>query len=373
MATIRKKGEYQWHVQIRRKGHPPQTRTFELKADAEAWARSVERDMDCGEFKDRRNSENTTLLQVLEFYRDNKAITNKGKNVDFVRIGVLLNSTLAKYSMSALTPDVIENWCNQRLMKAQENGKRYKGSTINRYLNLLSAAINVGIKKMKLGIDNPCKQVERYANPQHRDRRLVGDEETRLLNAMVVTERVDGRFTGPQNIWLKPIVEFAIESGMRRSEILGLEWRYVDLKRGIAHIPDTKIGAGDEAPVSRDVPLSLRAIDVLRSLPRNIDGKVFDTTADAIKKGFSRAVARARKVYEDDCKMSGETPLAKVLVDLHFHDLRHEATSRLAKVYDIRQLAKVGGWLDLNTLARYYNPTADELVDALRRHEAISK
>ncbi len=97
----------------------------------------------------------------------------------------------------------------------------------------------------------------------------------------------------------------------------------------------------------------------------------FPTTGDALKKGFSRAVQRARKKYEEDCSETGDTPLARMLVDLHFHDLRHEATSRLAKVYDIRQLAKVGGWRDLNTLARYYNPTDDELVEKLYKAKKL--
>ncbi len=104
-------------------------------------------------------------------------------------------------------------------------------------------------------------------------------------------------------------------------------------------------------------------------MPRDIGGKVFPTTADAVKKAFTRAVERARKSYEVECRDVDETPLARMLANLHFHDLRHEATSRLAKVYDIRQLAKVGGWRDLNTLARYYNPTADELVERMQQHE----
>ncbi len=365
MATIRQTVHGTWQAQIRRKGYPSQTRTFDKKTDAEIWARDVERDIDRGEFKDRRTATNTTLKQILEHYRDNNLEKNKGKDVDLVRLNILLDSDLAKYGMAALGHDVIEAWCNRY---TKEN--KVKGSTINRYLNLLSAAINVGIKKKRLNIDNPVKLVERPPEPEHRDRRLFGEEERRLLEALAVTEREGGRFTGPQNIWLRPLAEFALETAMRRSELLGLEWQYVDKARGIAHIPDTKIGKGEEAPVSRDVPLSKRALELLEALPRDIGGKIFPTTADAVKKGFSRAVDRARKVYETECKKANETPLAKMLVDLHFHDLRHEATSRLAKVYDIRQLAKVGGWRDLNTLARYYNPTADELVERLRKHES---
>ncbi len=369
MASIYKRGPYQYEVKVRRKGHPAQTRTFEYRKDAEAWARSVERDMDHGEFKSRKNAANTTLAQVLEYYRDNIMPKNKGKAVDGLRIGILLKSDLAQYSMAALSHDLIEAWCNQY---TKEN--KVKGSTINRYLNTLSAAITVGIKKKKLNIENPVFQVERPANPAHRDRRIQGEEEKRLLIALSVTPRnAKGQLTGPSNPWLRPLVEFALETAMRRSELLGLEWKYVDKASKLAHIPDTKIGKGDEAPVSRNVPLSPRALEILKALPRSIGGRVFPTTPDAVKKSFTRAVSRARKKYEEDCEEVGETPLARMLVDLHFHDLRHEATSRLAKVYDIRQLAKVGGWSNLNTLARYYNPTDDELVETMHAHHAQTR
>lgn len=367
MASIYKRGPYQYEVKIRRKGHPMQTRTFEYRKDAEAWARSVERDIDHGEFKSRKNAANTTLAQVLEHYRDNIVPGNKGKDVDKIRLRILLKSDLAKYSMAALSHDVIEAWCNSY---AKDN--KVKGSTINRYLNTLSAAISIGIKKKKLNIENPVAMVDRPANPIHRDRRIYGEEEKRLLDALSVTARnTKGQLTGPSNPWLRPLVEFALETAMRRSELLGLEWKYVDKTRKLAHIPDTKIGKGDEAPVSRNVPLSQRALDILEELPRSIGGKVFPTTPDAVKKSFSRAVARARKKYEQECEEAGEMPLARMLVDLHFHDLRHEATSRLAKIYDIRQLAKVGGWTNLNTLARYYNPTDDELVEKLHKAKKL--
>lgn len=364
MATFEQRESGYWQAKVRKKGYPPQSKTFRTKTEAQEWAKQVEASIYRGEYKDTRTAANTTLKQVLEYYRDNNIQKNKGEAVDRLRIDLLLRTELARYSMSALGHDVIEAWCNKYI---REN--KVKGSTVNRYLNLLSAAINVGIKKMKLNIENPVKQVERPANPEHRDRRLFGEEERRLIDALSVSERIGGRFTGPQNIWLRPLVEFALETAMRRSELLGLEWQYVDKSRRIAHIPDTKIGKGEEAPVSRDVPLSKRALEILEALPRDIGGKVFPISADAVKKAFTRAVERARKVYEVECSEAEETPLAKMLVDLHFHDLRHEATSRLAKVYDIRQLAKVGGWRDLNTLARYYNPTAEELVERMQQHE----
>ena len=363
MASISQRSNGAWRARIRHKGHPAQTKEFGSEKEAIEWAQGVEVDMRRGMHLDTRKAEKTTIRTLLEEYRDNNAGDNKGEAVDKIRLQVLLDSELANLTLKTISPIKIENW-----YKARQKSTGNKGSTINRYLNLLSAAINEGIRRLEIpNAENPVSKVKRPANPEHRDRRLHAEEEQYLLSACTVTERDGGKYTGPSNIWLKPVVEFALETGMRRSEIMALEWKYVDLKRGVAHLPDTKISRGDDALVSRDVPLTARAIAVLEALPRDIGGRVFATTADSVKKGFERAVKRARAAYEADCKAAKEVPLARMLTDLHFHDLRHEATSRLAKIYDIKQLAKVGGWRDLNTLGRYYNPTTDELVSQLRK------
>ena len=94
---------------------------------------------------------------------------------------------------------------------------------------------------------------------------------------------------------------------MRRSKILSLRWKNVDLTNRTAFLPDTKNGR------SRTVPLSTRAVGTLRALPRRLDGAVFPITAEAVKQAWTRARNRAQ------------------LPHLHFHDLLYEATSRLAK------------------------------------------
>jgi integrase len=368
MATIRKRDNGTWQAIVRRKGFPAQSRVYDLKVDAEDWARETERDIRRGEFKDRRNAANTTFGQVLEYYRENIVPQNKGKDSDLIRLDKLINSDLSKYSMAALTHEVIETWCKKYVQT-----KKVKGSTVNRVLNLMSAAINVGLKQFKLNVDNPINSVDRPANPDHRERRLVGDEEKYLMRALTLKALDEGKSSiGSRNPWLRPLTEFAIETAMRQGEMLDLDWQYVDMKRGVVHIPKSKLDRSEEARVSRDVPLSIRAIEILGSLPSNKGGLVFATTKDAVKKGFSRAIARARMAYERECKDKNESPLALMLVDLNFHDMRHEAASRLAKIYDVRQLAKIGGWKNLNTLAKYYNPTTEELVEKIRQHESKS-
>lgn len=140
---------------------------------------------------------------------------------------------------------------------------------------------------------------------------------------------------------LKSVSLLALETAMRRGEILALRWEHADLKRRVLHLPETKNGS------SRNVPLSTKAVAVLESLPRNITGRVFDTSETAITEGFQRAAKRAG------------------LPDFRFHDLRHEATSRLAEKLHMHELGKVTGHKSPRMLMRYYHPRAEDLAKKL--------
>lgn len=140
---------------------------------------------------------------------------------------------------------------------------------------------------------------------------------------------------------LKSVVLLALETAMRRGELLALRWEYVDLKRRVLHLPETKNGT------SRDVPLSTKAVAVLEGLPRHITGRVFDTSETAITEGFQRAAKRA------------------CIPDFRFHDLRHEATSRLAEKLQMHELGKVTGHKSPRMLMRYYHPRAEDLAKKL--------
>lgn len=126
---------------------------------------------------------------------------------------------------------------------------------------------------------------------------------------------------------------------MRRSEILSLRWPDVFLDERFVRLHDSKNGE------ARDVPLSTRAATTLSALPRHQDGRVFPITGEAIKKAFTRA-----------CERAG-------LENVHFHDLRDEATSRIATRLDnILELSAVTGHKTVQMLKRYYHPRATDLV-----------
>lgn len=357
MAQITKRGDLQWRARVRVKGYPDQSRTFMYREDAEKWARATERELETAGFVDRREAEKTTLRTVLERYAREITPRKKSAEIEAVKISVLLkDKALANLKMSAISSSAVAAWRDRR---STDVG----ASTIIRELGILSAVLNHARREWGIHVENPIRYVKRPPAPRARDRRLSGDEESYLLKALAdATRNSDGTFGsgGSRNPWLAPLVQLAMETAMRRGELLALSWEHVDLKRCVARLPVTKNGD------ARDVPLSTRAVAILKSLPRNIAGPVFPTTAEAVKLGFTRALRRAQITYRDDCKEAGKRPAPSFLQDLHFHDLRHEATSRLAdKLPNLIELSAVTGHRDLRMLKRYYHPKAEDLAKKL--------
>jgi len=184
---------------------------------------------------------------------------------------------------------------------------------------------------MPLPAGNPVLAVRKPSPNRPRDRRLVGDEESRLL---VACREYGG--------CIHDVVIIALETAMRRSEIVSMRWQYVNFTAHTVYLGKTKNGE------SRTVPLSSRAVAVLKSMPRNINGSVFDMRDDSITKAFIRV-----------CKRSG-------IEGLRFHDLRHEATSRLfEKGLNPMQVAAITGHKTLQMRKRYTHLRAEDLAKML--------
>lgn len=327
MGTITKRGELQWQAKVRRKGYPAQSRTFSYKEDAEKWVRDLERAADTGGMVDRREAEKNTLDDILRRYKTEVTPSKKSADIESVKIDVILkDATLPKLKMSAVTSSAVASWRDRRL-------KQVSGATVNREIDVLSTVFNHARREWDVHVENPIPLIKRPDKARARDRRFSAEEEAYLLAALTGGERLaDGTFSkGARNPWLLPLVKLAIETAMRRGELLSLIWENVDLKRQTAHLPDTKNGD------PRTVPLSTRAVAILTELPLpEIDdegrdaaeplrtGAVFPTTALALRKGFARAIERAQEQYRADCQQAKRRPVAGFLEDVHFHDTRHE-------------------------------------------------
>ena len=323
MATFRKRGAYQWQAQVRKKGQPLQTKTFETRALAEQWARVIEVEIDKGVFVSRAEAESTTLKELLERYLAEVTPLKKGAASETNRVRALIRLPLARRYIAGIRGVDIARYRDERLRKVTP-------STAKRDLVLLGHVFEVARKEWGIHVHNPVRDIRLPADNRPRDRRLQDGEEARLLTACEQA----------RNPWLLPIVQLALETAMRQGELIRLRWEHIDLNRRTAHLPDTKNGE------SRTVPLSTTAIRVLRALPRSLHGQAFPgVTTEAIKRAYIRAVRRSS------------------IEDLRFHDLRHEATTRLfEKGLNIMEVASITGHKDLRMLRRYTHLKAEDLA-----------
>lgn len=372
MSTIRKRGQYQWESQVRRRGYPAQSKTFTTKAEAEAWAAMIESEMSRGIWVSRSEAEATTLYDALNRYEREVSLSKKGAAQESSIIKTCQSVDLAKRTLAAIRSADIAKLRDEWL-------KDYKPATVLRRLAVLSHVFNIARKEW--GMENLSNPVELVRKPQPnnaRTRRIAtGDPPAPTAEHEPESERgaKDGELErvvkASGSALLPSIIWLAIETAMRRGEIVSLAWEHVDLHRCVVHLPSTKNGD------ARDVPLSSRAVGVLHALKEireksdtgdgneNEVARVFKIRSDAVTRAFERAVARARKLYVDDCRAANVKPDRRFLTDLRFHDLRHEATSRLASIFPMHELTKITGHKDPRMLMRYYHPRAEDLAKKL--------
>jgi integrase len=322
MATIRKlRGR--WQAMIRRKGMVPRCKSFDIKTDAERWARSLEAEVDrAGFLPDTRTAETLTLGALLERYVKEITPSKRSARTEAARIKALLRRPLCHRTLALLSSSDLARYRDERI-------KEVAPATVIRELNTISHAIDTARREWSVYLpQNPCQLVRRPSAPRGRDRRLKDGEEQRLLAAA----------DAGRNPFMRPLIILAIETAMRRSELLGMRWRDVDLDKRLVHLPLTKNGE------SRDVPLSTLAIAVLNELSRDQE-LVFPCSAGSVWQCWEHLRVRAG------------------MRDLRFHDLRHEGVSRLfEKGLNVVEASAVSGHKELRMLARYAHLDVSQLA-----------
>lgn len=335
MASVRRHGKG-WQARIVRKGEPTISKTLPTKAEALRWAAITEADLLRGSYVHKRESEKVTLKAALERYRQQISPSKKSVSVEGYRINYWQAQKLAAKTLAAITPADIVKWRDNRLAQG------ISPSTIQKELALLSHVYTIADKEWLLDIENPVTRVRRPKVQNARERRVSPEELAAILQHC--------------SSELGSIVQLAIETAMRRGEIISLRWQYVDTGKRVAILPDTKNGS------RRVVALSGKAVAVLQGLPKRADGRVFGLLESGISQGFRKACARARQAYRDN---GGTDP--DFLVGIHFHDLRHEATSRLFELgLSVMEVASMTGHKTLAMLKRYTHIDAVRLADKLQ-------
>lgn len=321
MASIKRLPSGLWNVRIRRQGHKLATKSFINKVDADRWARTVESEMDRGLFVDRSEAEATTLAQALERYEREVTANKKGCHQEAKRITQWLKSDLAKRSLASLKGNDFACYRDKRLKMVASN-------TVRLELAIISHLFTVAAQEWGLPVSNPIQSIRKPKGSNARTRRLEGDEEARLLSAC------------SSHSYLKRIVVLALETGMRQGEIVSLTWAEVDLGRSVIEKKDSKNGDG------RTIPLTRKAIAALGD--RGI-GKIFRCYP---REAWENALTSAK------------------IEDFHFHDLRHEAISRLfERGMNVMEVKSVSGHKTLQMLARY---THLKPADLLQKMEVSS-
>ena len=239
---------------------------------------------------------------------------------------------LGKINLSDLSPAHLASYRDERL-------KSIKPNTLKRELSILSSAINTAI--IDWGIPIPSNPVAMTRIPKYddsRDRRLKDGEEEKLLAIA-------------KPVYRRAII-IAVETAIRRGELLNIRKSHINFDKQTLHIPETK------TDTPRTIPLSTRAIKALRDQIKSIsDANVVQMERDSKLFSMSSPMFR-HEIHRYRVKLDME--------DWRFHDLRHEATSRLfERGFNVMEVALVTGHQDLRMLKRYTHLKAENLVARL--------
>lgn len=304
--------------------------TFDTKAQAKAWANKREI-----ELSDQAQGKlpQHTLKTALERYKRDVSSLKKGAHKEIPRIDVFMREfpTLCKMTMTSITTDDLVAWRDTRL-------KSVASATMRREVAILSSIFNVARKEWKWVDSNPFTDLSLPQLVPHRDRRISQDETERLCIAMGYVEG-ETPTTPSQQIAVAFLL--ALETAMRAGEMRGLTWDRVNFEGRYVRLIETKNGT------KRDVPLSLRAIALLKTMQGVDDKQVFTVHESNFISQFRRCRIRCQ------------------IENLHFHDTRHEACTRLAQKLQMLDLARMIGHKDPRSLMIYYNATATEIASRL--------
>jgi len=268
------------------------------------------------------NSNNITVGEMLARYRDELLPTKRGHVQEGYVVGAFLRHKVSQYTLKHATPHIIREYRDERLTQVE-------ASTVHRELDILQHAFAVAIREWGYPLSqNPVAAITKPPLSNARNRRLQEGELDRLMEGC----------GGSRVWWLKPVIILAIETGMRRGELLNIYSQDVDLEARTLHIPITKNGH------PRTIPLTETACSVLGPYMSDND-RIFPPSANAFRLAWERLKRRIE------------------IEDLRFHDLRHEAISRFFEMgLSVPEVALISGHRDYRMLFRYTHLRAEDVV-----------
>jgi integrase len=304
MSTIRKMGK-NWQCLVRVKHHPELSKSFTKHEDAKRWGNETE-------LKIRREDAGIVKIKFPSFrdislrYLNEVSIHKKCFRLERAIITPLGNEAWSEYPINKITPLVIGKFRDKQR-------EIIKNNSLNRKLDVISTIYTTCKKEWGFPVDNPVLSIRRPKNPEPRDRRFTDAELNLLLRGNRTTEK------------LRTIIEIALETGMRQSEILRIHPEHIQGQTLFIPIAKTK---------PRTIPLTKKALSILKhaTLPFNMD-----------RYQLGKQFRRLTKHYG--------------IKDAHFHDLRHQSLTDFMKDkgLDVPETMLIAGHSDPRMLLRIYN------------------
>ena len=342
MSSIQKRG-LTFRVRITRQGKSTLSGTFYSRNEALQWAKDIEAKLYLGIYEEitPKIARNISFREAAQHYLKTHSIHKKIVRCETSRLKILIErwgdipvEQINKAAILELRDDLLSL------------GR--SGETINHYFNTLSKLFQMLVGDWDLVIANPIKGIKRMPPSHGRSKRVTSDIEKILLNSC---DAISLSF-------LCSIIKFAIQTGMRRGEIMGLTWDDIDLPNRKAYLHQTKNGE------PRQVPLTRQAMAVLETLSRD-EERVFPMSMTCLRSQFERIKEHAKPKWDG----IGRNPFE----DLRFHDLRHEALSRLSDIgLNVIELSHISGHKTLGMLKRYTHPSHQAIFLKLDNMKGIN-
>jgi len=346
MATIRKRvtkdGSASYHVQVRLKGFPPETASFDRHADAKAWGQKIESEMRAGRHfgVSKRHTFNDLADEYEPYAKDKIRLKYWRKVFGADTLNTITPARISKQKDKLLDEETtryaIPATGDVELDTRRPKAKR-KGSTVNRYLASLSACFGYGVKTLQWIERNPCERIEKPAESLGRVRFLSDDERNALLAAC----------ESHPDLYLAVVL--ALSTGARQSEVMRLRYGQIDFERKLITLHQTKNGERRSLPLVGSAFTLLQARAKVRDI---VDDRVFPPTGRAVK----AVCLDLRQPWEKALKKAG-------IHDFRWHDLRHTAASYLVmSEVSLVEVAKILGHRTLQMVLRYAHLSSSHIV-----------
>ena len=347
---IAKDGTVTWRVQVRKKDIKPISKTFDSQFDAEKFANCIET-----EHSKTVKIFKPEMVEVLEEkFRNEKTVDTIARFIrsDYVKqrhlnIMPTLVSNIGEVRNGQISKSWVKNFIKHMRAKKSQLGRPYADSTIGALIWTMNVALKW--RSDDLDIPTPTSALTINGIPGtwdiKRDRRLAKSEEALLFNRLAVIQ-------GDNREQWQLLIKLALETAARLSELVLMDWKEVDIERRLWIIEQSHT----KMKKARAVPLTLDAVNIftrLKALAKPGDPRVFH--------GLGSKPHCVTACFHRYVKQAG-------ISDYRFHDLRHEAISRMAlywRNFTMFEIMLIVGHTRMEMFQRYANLRADELASKL--------